>query len=235
MKKRKILVAISGASGVNLGLKCLANLVGREDLECFLAVSSGAKIVFKNECGLDFEGLFWDVLCESEKFSEAVILGEEPENALPAARFARAFPKNLKNIIESLRREKINIFEDSDLAAPPSSGSFGLDSMAILPCSTNTLSKIAAGFSDTLITRAAAVCLKERKNLLIAPREMPLNALMLGHCLRLCELGAIIAPPIVGYYSHPANLDEMEDFLIGKWLDALRIEHRLFQRWGEMR
>ena len=124
------------------------------------------------------------------------------------------------------------IHDDSDLAAAPSSGSFGIDATIVAPCSINTLAKIYAGFADTLITRAAAVALKERKRLVLGVREMPFSTLALEHAAKLSALGAVIAPPVLGYYSGQNSLEYMENFIIGKWLDLLDIKHRIYQRWS---
>lgn len=138
-------------------------------------------------------------------------------------------------ILERVKCENVSIFSDNELYAPISSGSFGVESTLIIPCSANTLAKIACGISDTLITRAALVALKERKVLLIAPREMPLNAIMLQNMLNLAQLGAIIAPPMLSYYANSESLEAMEDFVCGKWLDSINIAHNLYVRWGEKR
>ncbi|MGX2982212.1 UbiX family flavin prenyltransferase [Helicobacter sp. 23-1045] len=129
--------------------------------------------------------------------------------------------------------QNLTILNDSDLDSPVSSGSFGVSATLIIPCSANTLAKIACGISETLITRAALVALKERKTLLLAPREVPLNAIMLQNMLILSQMGAIIAPPMLSYYAGSENLAEMEDFVCGKWLDSIGVTHNLFPRWGE--
>ena len=124
------------------------------------------------------------------------------------------------------------IHDDSGLAAAPSSGSFGIDATIVAPCSINTLAKIYAGFADTLITRAAAVALKERKRLVLGVREMPFSTLALEHAAKLSALGAVIAPPVLGYYSGQNSLEDMENFIIGKWLDLLGLEHQIYKRWS---
>ncbi|NPA82197.1 MAG: UbiX family flavin prenyltransferase [Epsilonproteobacteria bacterium] len=172
----KIVVAVSGASGANLGIKFIEKLP--KNYEKFLIVSENAKIVLKEE-------------------------------------------------------NNIEIFENSDIAASVSSGSFKTDITAIIPCSMNTLAKIACGIADNLTTRAASVAIKERKKLLLAPREMPFSSIALENMLKLSNLGVIIAPPVAGFYSDPKNLEEMENFFIGKWFDLLGIENNLFKRWGE--
>ena len=124
------------------------------------------------------------------------------------------------------------IHDDPDLAAAPSSGSFGIDATIVAPCSINTLAKIHAGFADTLITRAAAVALKERKRLVLGVREMPFSTLALEHAAKLSALGAVIAAPVLGYYSGQNSLEDMENFIIGKWLDLLGLEHQIYKRWS---
>ena len=117
-------------------------------------------------------------------------------------------------------QNRVVIHDDSDLAAAPSSGSFGIDAT------------IVAGFADTLITRATAVALKERKRLVLGVREMPFSTLTLEHAAKISALGAVIAPPVLGYYSAQNSLEDMENFIIGKWLDLLDIKHRIYQRWS---
>ncbi len=143
--------------------------------------------------------------------------------------------KDKSNPMLNLHNAKnIRILDDLNLAECISSGSFGIDAMAIIPCSMNSLAKIACGISDTLITRSAHVCLKEKKKLLIAPREMPLDSISLQNMLTLSKEGAIIAPPIIGYYSGISSVESMEDFLIGKWLDVLGIKNSIYKRWGQI-
>ncbi|MEO1924035.1 MAG: UbiX family flavin prenyltransferase [Nautiliaceae bacterium] len=123
-------------------------------------------------------------------------------------------------------------FLNDDIAAPPASGSFGIDITFIVPCSMNTLAKISVGIADNLITRAASVAIKEKKKLIIAPREMPFSETYLEHMLKLSRLqNVIIAPPIFGYYNEPKTIQDIEMFLIGKWFDLAGIENELFKRW----
>jgi len=125
-----------------------------------------------------------------------------------------------------------NVYTNNEIWQKPASGSFGIDIMMITPCSMNTLAKIANGIEDNLITRSAGVIIKERKTLLIAPREMPFSAIHLENMLKLSRLGVIIAPPIMGYYSDNDNLEKMENFIIGKWFDLVGIKNNLYKRWN---
>jgi 4-hydroxy-3-polyprenylbenzoate decarboxylase len=120
-----------------------------------------------------------------------------------------------------------------DIAAAPSSGSFRLDAMAVVPCSMRTLSAIAYSVGDNLLVRAADVALKERRPLLLAPRETPLHLGHLRSMVRLAEMGAIVAPPVPAFYHRPQTIDDIVDQTVNRLLDQLRIElpEDLFQRW----
>ncbi|MDY3114175.1 MAG: UbiX family flavin prenyltransferase [Helicobacter sp.] len=139
-----------------------------------------------------------------------------------------------ENGAESLKAlsniKNLEILDDGDLSANISSGSFGVDAMAVLPCSQNTLAKISVGICDTLLTRSASVMIKEQRKLLLSPREMPFSAIVLENMLKLSRLGVVIAPPILGYYAGD-NLDDIERFIIGKWCDALGIPSD-YNRWN---
>lgn len=123
-------------------------------------------------------------------------------------------------------------YRNDDTTAPPSSGSYRFDAMVVIPCSMGTLGKIAWGISDNLITRAAAVCMKERRMLILVPRETPLAATHLENMLRLANQGVVILPAMPGFYHGPETVDDLVNFVVGKVLDQLRIEHALFKRWG---
>ncbi|MDD2357255.1 MAG: UbiX family flavin prenyltransferase [Thiovulaceae bacterium] len=131
------------------------------------------------------------------------------------------------------KEQDIIVHDEKNIAASIASGSFKVDAMMIIPCSMNTLAKIASGISDNLTTRAASVMIKERKTLLLAPREMPFSAIALENMHKLASLGIIIAPPVLAYYSEQTTLEEMENFMIGKWFDLLGIENDLYKRWDE--
>lgn len=130
-----------------------------------------------------------------------------------------------------LRRFARDFYSDDDLAAPIASGSRPSRGMAIVPCSGNTLAKVANGLSDTLITRAAQVQLKEHRGLVVVPRETPLSALALRHMTTLAELGVVVLVASPAYYMHPASVEDMTDFLAGRLLDHLGVPHRLYRGW----
>ncbi len=171
---KKIVIGISGASGVELGLKFLRALP--LEIEKYLIVSDHANVVFQKE-------------------------------------------------------SHTTLLDDNNIGAITASGSFKTDAMAIIPCSMNTLAKISYGIADNLLTRSAAVMIKEKRPLLLAPREMPFSPIALENMLKLSSIGVHIAPPVLGYYAQTNTLEAMENFLIGKWFDLLGIEHTLFPRW----
>lgn len=140
-----------------------------------------------------------------------------------------------EDLAQSIQELGVKVYEESEIYAGVASGSFGVSAMAVIPTSMNTLAKIACGMSDELISRCACVMLKEKKPLLLAPREMPLSPIALENMSKLANLGVIIAPPILGYYSGAESLECMEDFLVGKWLDVLGVENELYKRWRDER
>ncbi|MBU7018221.1 MAG: UbiX family flavin prenyltransferase [Theionarchaea archaeon] len=132
--------------------------------------------------------------------------------------------------VEDLKGKAV-YYEDSQLDAPLSSGSFLFDAMVVVPCSVSTLSKIASGFADTLITRCASVALKERRKLILVPRETPLSTIHLQNMASLSLQGVIILPAMPAFYHMPQTIDDLVSFVTGKILDQLNIEHDLFARW----
>ena len=157
-------------------------------------------------------------------------------------KFIEYLPTNIEvHVITSDNALTVNHFENknnitfhnnTNIAASIASGSFQVDMTVVIPCSMNTLAKIACGIADNLITRAAAVALKEHKTLLLAPREMPFSSIALENMEKLAKLNVIIAPPVIGYYSESGTIEEMERFIIGKWYDVLGIENNLYERWN---
>ena len=124
-----------------------------------------------------------------------------------------------------------HVYASEDMAAPIASGSFPIDGMIIVPCSTKTLAAVANGLSLNLISRAAEVSLKERKPLVLVPRETPLNQIHLQNMLTLARAGAIIIPASPGFYHRPKSIEQLVDHIVGKVLDVFAIQHDLFTRW----
>jgi 4-hydroxy-3-polyprenylbenzoate decarboxylase len=126
----------------------------------------------------------------------------------------------------------ITVFDDNDRGASPASGSALNAGMVICPCSMGTLSAIAVGASRSLIERAADVALKERRPLLLVPRETPLSAIHLENMLRVTRAGAIVMPASPGFYHRPSSIDDLVNFIVARVLDHLGVPHRLVSRWG---
>lgn len=124
-------------------------------------------------------------------------------------------------------------YDNFKLDASVSSGSFLHDGMVIVPCSMKSLSSIANGYDDTLISRAASVTLKESRKLILVPRETPLSRIHLENMIKLQDAGAIILPAMPGFYHKPSTINEIVDHLVGKILDQLKIKHDLFRRWKD--
>ena len=120
-----------------------------------------------------------------------------------------------------------------DIGASIASGSFRTEGMVVAPCSMGTLSGIAHGASGNLLERAADVMLKENRRLLLVPRETPLSVIHLENMLRLAQLGVKLIPAMPAFYQQPASLEELTDFMVGRVLDSMNIEHDLYRRWGE--
>jgi 4-hydroxy-3-polyprenylbenzoate decarboxylase len=135
--------------------------------------------------------------------------------------------RKAKDVEKMARR----VYDNRDLAAGPASGSNRFDALVIVPCSTTTLSKIAVGIGDNLVTRAAQVCLKEQRKLIIVPRETPLSAVHLQNMARLAELGVVVLMAAPPWYIRPKKLDDFTNYIAGKILDHIGIEHTLFPRW----
>jgi 4-hydroxy-3-polyprenylbenzoate decarboxylase len=136
-----------------------------------------------------------------------------------------------KKIQSHYSSKKVRYLSEDNLAAPISSGSFRTGAMFVVPCSMKTLSGIANGYANNLIERSADVVLKEGRKLILAPREMPLNAIHLENMLKLSRIGVTIAPPIPAFYQKPKSMDDIVDFVAGKLLDSADIDHTLFKRW----
>ena len=187
---KRILVAITGASGVAYGVRLLEVLAGAGP--AFAVLSDGAKKVLEHEGSM----------------------GPSLEEVL------------------ARHRERITLYEDADVAAGPSSGSFPIDGMAVCPCSMDTLAAIASGAARTLTQRAAHVTLKEGRKLVLVPRETPLNVIIIENLLRVARAGATVLPAAPAFYHKPRTIADQIDFIVGKTLDQFGIDHDLFRRWA---
>jgi 4-hydroxy-3-polyprenylbenzoate decarboxylase len=183
---RRIVVAISGASGAVYGVRLLEVLAADPTIETHAIISRGAAATIDYEMGRPIDEV-----------------------------------AGLADVVHA----------ETDLAATLASGTYLTDGMVVAPCSIRTLSSIANSNNDNLITRAADVHLKERRPLILMVRETPFH---LGHLRLMSDVtaaGAIILPPIPGFYIRPTTIDDIVDHSVGKALDSLHIEHGLFERW----
>ncbi|MDO9476837.1 MAG: UbiX family flavin prenyltransferase [Pseudohongiella sp.] len=183
---KKIIIGMSGASGLIYGIRLLEVLKAAPQVETHLVMTASARL---------------NIALETDWQADAVIA--------------------LADQVHSVK----------DLAASIASGSFRTDGMIVAPCSMKTLSAIVNSYADNLLTRAADVMLKERRRLVLMPRETPLHA---GHCellLKACQIGAIIAPPMPALYARPKTIDDMINHNVGRVLDLFDIESGLVKRW----
>ena len=202
--KFPIIVAISGASGTAYGIRILQFLL-ENNYRVELVVSESATKVALDEINLSLS-------LNPEVLKEQVLCYLKLEND---------------------KKHLLNVWAHDDISASISSGSYRTSGMIIIPASMGTIGAIASGTSDNLITRAADVCLKERRKLVLVPREMPLNTIHLENLLKLSNMGVIVAPASPAFYHKPKDLTDVIDFVCGKVLDLFGIEHSLFKRWKE--
>jgi len=188
MKRQRIVVGISGASGAPIAIEILRFFKELGQFETHLVVSSGAELTIRQESSLTLE----DILSLADA-----------------------------------------TYDNHELGAAIASGSFKASGMIIVPCSMKTLAGIAHGYSDNLLLRAADVCLKERRRLVLAVRECPFSAIHLRNMLALSEMGAVILPPVLTYYINPRSIGDMTTHIAGKILDIFGLDLPGFNRWGE--
>ncbi len=187
VEQKRIILAISGASGAIYGIRALQMLQSL-GFETHLVISKTAGLVLKQETDMTAEAL------------QAI------------ASFS---------------------YQPDDLTAPIASGSFHTDGMLVVPCSIKTLSGIANSYAENLIQRAADVCLKEGRPLLLAVREAPLHSGHLHQMQLAAQAGAIIFPPVPSFYGHPASIEELVNQTIGRMLMRLGIENAYYKEWGK--
>ena len=201
--KKKIVVAISGASGSIYGIRLLKALLNTS-IDLYLVISNTGLKVIEHETGHR--------------------PGSTPESI-------RTFLLHQGIIIN--KNARLAIFQGDNFFAPMASGSFLHDGMIIAPCSMKTLGAIASGVTDNLISRSADVCLKEERPLILLTRETPLNRIHLKNMYTAAVAGATIMPPSPGFYFKPETVDDLIDSVVARVLDHLKLHHNLFPRWGE--
>lgn len=199
--EKNFIVALTGASGAGYGLRLIGELLGAGH-SVDMITSPTARLIIKDEVGLDLGGVETGL---AEKVADYLGGG-----------------------IDGTR---LSVYPSELITAPFASGSALKRTMIICPCSMGTLGRIASGVSFNLIDRSADCILKERGDLILVPRETPLNALHLENMLKLSHAGATIAPAMPAFYNAPAGIDDMVDFMVGKILDLLGISNKLYKRW----
>lgn len=188
-RRKRIIVAMTGATGAMLGVKVLISL-RKLNVETHLIISNWAESTIKYET--DYH------------------------------------PSNVRALAD-------HAYNNSDLSAPISSGSFRADGMIVIPCSVKTLAAINCGLCGDLVSRAADVMLKERRRLVLAVRETPLSEIHLRNMLAVTQAGAIICPPVPAFYTKPVTIGEMCDQMAGRILDLFDLDSADFPRWNGMK
>ena len=201
--KRRVTVALTGASGAQYGLRLIHCLVAA-DCEVFVLVSKAAQVVIATETDLRLPA-------ESER--------------------AQQYLTSQFNADEG----QIRVFSREQWFSPVASGSGSPSATVVCPCSTGSLSAFACGASDNLIERAVDVALKERRKLILVPREAPYSEIHLENMLKLTRMGAVVIPASPGFYHQPKTVTDMIDFVVARILDQLGIEQDMMPRWGEDR
>ena len=159
-----------------------------------------------------------------------IVAQQEMQLALPSrAKETEAFFNDRFKVMDG----QLRVFGREEWFAPVASGSNPADAMVICPCTMGTLAAVAMGLNQKLIERAADVMLKENRQLILVPREMPFSVIHLENMLKLARSGAVIMPANPGFYHHPACLQDMVDFVVARILDHLGVAHTLMPRWGE--
>lgn len=200
-----VTLAFTGASGAPYGLRLLQQLASKR-IKVHLLMSSAARVVFATESHIKI-----------------------PSQKEAASQFWR---DHLLALGVSTYPEQIEVWGKEDWFSPTASGSAAPHNMVVCPCSTGTLSAISTGASDNLIERAADVVIKERGNLIVVLREMPLSSIHLEHMLKLSQLGVTVMPASPGFYHQPTSIDDLVDFVVARILSHLQLAQSLIEPWG---
>jgi 4-hydroxy-3-polyprenylbenzoate decarboxylase len=210
------IVGVSGASGTPYAAAVLRGLLAAGE-SVDLIVSRASRLTLLDETGIAFRDAHW-----REDLATWLSSGADGKPGT----FADITPSVLSDVRH---------WAAGDLAAGPSSGSYAVKGMLIVPASTACVAGVALGLSKDLLQRAASVSLKERRRLVVAVRETPLNGQTLRHLVALDEAGAVVLPASPGFYAGATHLQDMVDFVAGRVLDAAAVPHGLYRRWeGEL-
>ena len=217
---RNVVLAVTGASGSAYAMR-LAQVLLTAGIQLHLVVSNAARLVMLRE-------LEQQPPASSEPSAAWLSFLEQSLNSGPAVGWGFR-PLESGQLSDRVCR----VHGVNDYSAGIASGSFRTLGMVVCPCSMGTLSSIACGASTNLIQRAADVHLKEKRPLILVPRETPMGQIALENMLRLSQAGATILPSMPGFYHQPRSIADLVDFIVGRICDHLQIEHSLMQRWGE--
>ena len=218
-ENRPVVVGITGASGSILGFRLIQELLYLNQTVELVMTEKSHPVIFE-ETGLKLAGpdKAFQVFQYLQKLSS--------QKSSPNSQTPEMDSESLK--------KRLRVFENSRLDAPPASGTHLTRGMAIIPCSMGTLGRIANGITDTFAARAADVSLKERRPLIVVPRESPLNLIHLNNLKTLEQCGAVILPPMLSFYLPDFNsLEGQINYTVGKVLDQLGFSHTLYTRWGD--
>ena len=224
-----IVLAITGASGSIYALRLLEVLLAAgSDVQ--LTISPAAVEVLKQEL---------DIQLDLENFDESQLMPTDADLAADSKLAPSAPRQRDSNVLSSVLSEnevtpgRLVYHHYQDFSAGIASGSFLTAGMVVCPCSMGTLGHLANGISSNLIHRAADVHLKERRKLIVVPRETPLGSIPLENMKRLADAGAVILPAMPGFYHNPVSIQDLIDFVVGRICDQLGIAQDLFHRWGQ--
>jgi len=225
----KLVLALTGASGAPYAIRLLEVLLatGRD---VHLCISESGKAVLEQELGL---------VVNLDRFNQDALLPNfdqiDADQTLRLLRNEAGVSSGASNVFSSMGKEmgRVTYHHYKNMMAPIASGSCLTEGMVICPCSGSTLSAIAHGSSSNLIQRAADVHLKERRKLILVPRETPLSIVNLDNMRKCVEAGAIVLPAMPGFYHEPKSVQDLVDFIVGRICDQLGIQNALISRWGE--
>lgn len=220
-------VAITGASGSAYAIRLLEVLLAAGH-SIHVTISPSGAHVMRHELGLNVD---------LDKFDSSQLIGTV-DDANGEARLASLVRQDTSTLASSIFSEsdvtsaQLVYHHYTDFRAGIASGSYLTDGMVICPCSMGTLASISNGLSSNLIHRAADVHLKERRKLIVVPRETPLGSIQLENMKRLADAGGVVLPAAPGFYHEPRTIHDLIDFVVGRICDQLGIEHSLMKRWG---